>query len=70
MLQDIPSSDPVDQGDEDVWETAGATSERSISPPPATEDIVPEEAQEHAGAVEAQASIEEGQGPPPTATVE
>jgi hypothetical protein len=52
MLQDIPSSDPVDQGDEDVWETVGATAERSISPPPATKDIVPEEAQEQAVAVE------------------
>jgi hypothetical protein len=44
MLQDITSSDPVDQGDEDIWETADGTTERSISSPPASEDIVPEEA--------------------------
>jgi hypothetical protein len=48
MLQDIPSSDPVDQGDEDVWETVGAAAERNISPPPATENVVPKEAQEQA----------------------
>jgi hypothetical protein len=44
-LQDIPSLDPVDQGDEDVWEMVGVTTERNISPPPVTEDVVPEGAQ-------------------------
>jgi hypothetical protein len=41
LLQDIPSSDPVDQGDEDVCETVGATAERSVSLPPATEETIP-----------------------------
>jgi hypothetical protein len=35
LLQDIPSSDHVDQDEGDVWETVGETAERSTSPPPA-----------------------------------
>jgi hypothetical protein len=63
MLQDIPSPDPVDQGDEDVWETVGPTTERSMSTPPSTEEDVPEGAQQQTRAVEAQASVEEGHAP-------
>jgi hypothetical protein len=37
--------DPADQGDEEVWETVGATVERDTSPPPAAVDIVLEDAQ-------------------------
>jgi hypothetical protein len=70
MLQDNPSSDPVDQGDEDVWETLGATAERSVSPPPATEEAVPGAAQLETGAVESRVSVGEGQGHPPAAAVE
>jgi hypothetical protein len=52
LLQDIPSSDPVDQGDEDIWEMVGAAAERSISLPPATEEVVPRAAQQEAGAID------------------
>jgi hypothetical protein len=52
LLLDIPSSDLVHQDEGDVWETVGATVERSNIPPPATEDTVPEGAQEQTGAME------------------
>jgi hypothetical protein len=70
LLQDIPSSDPVDQGgDEDVWETVGATAERSSSPPPTTEEVVLGATQQETGAVESRASVEEEQSLPPAAGV-
>jgi hypothetical protein len=47
----------VDQGEEETWDTVGAT-ERSISLPPITEVTVPEEAQEAAVANESQVSAE------------
>jgi hypothetical protein len=68
-LQDIPSSDPTDQGDEDVWEMVGATAERETSLPPVAEDVVPKEAQQQTNTVELQASIEEVHDPPPAATI-
>jgi hypothetical protein len=34
-LQEIPPSDPVEQGGEGVWETVGEPTERSRSPAPA-----------------------------------
>jgi hypothetical protein len=34
-LQEIPPSDPVDQGEEGNWETVGEPAERSRSPAPA-----------------------------------
>jgi hypothetical protein len=59
LLQDIPSSNPIDQGGEDIWETVGAAAKRSINPPPATEEVVPGTAQQDTGAVNSQASDEE-----------
>jgi hypothetical protein len=41
-LQEIPSSDPVDQGDEGDWETVGEPVERSRSPAPAMTEAVPQ----------------------------
>jgi hypothetical protein len=38
--QEIPPSDPVDQGDEGDWETVGEPAERSRSPAPAM--VVPQ----------------------------
>jgi hypothetical protein len=69
LLQDIPATDPVDQDEGDVWETVGATTERSTSPPPATEHNVPEGAQEQTDVVELQPSVEEVQGTPPAVAV-
>jgi hypothetical protein len=41
-LQEIPSSDPIDQGDEGDWETVGEPVERSRSPAPAMTEAVPQ----------------------------
>jgi predicted secreted protein len=54
LSQDIPSSDPADQGDEEDWDTVGGATERSLSPAPAVEEVVPEPAQQATGAGEPQ----------------
>jgi hypothetical protein len=59
LLQDIPSSDPMDQGEEGTWDTMGAATERSTSPPPTTREVVPGSAQQGVGADNSQASAEE-----------
>jgi hypothetical protein len=41
-LQEIPPSDPVDQGDESDLETVGETAERSCSPAPAMTKAMPQ----------------------------
>jgi hypothetical protein len=57
--QDIPSSDPAYQGDEDNWDTVGGATERSLSPAPTIEEVVPESAQQATGAGELRASTQE-----------
>jgi hypothetical protein len=44
-LQEIPSSDPADQGEEDDCDTVGEPTERSLSPAPTIEETVPQMAQ-------------------------
>lgn len=46
-----------------------ATAKRSTSPPPASEDTVPEGAPEPIDAVEPQPSVDEVHGPPPAAAM-
>jgi hypothetical protein len=58
LSHDIPSSNPVVQGEEDAWDTVGAAPERSISPPPTTGEVVPGSAQQRAGADNLQTSAE------------
>jgi hypothetical protein len=41
-LQEIPPSDPVDQGDEGDWETVEEPAKRSRSPAPAMTEVVPQ----------------------------
>jgi hypothetical protein len=41
-LQEIPPSDPVDQGDEGDWETVGEPARRSRSPAPAVTEVEPQ----------------------------
>jgi hypothetical protein len=41
-LQDIPPSDPADQGDEGNWETVGEPAGRSRSPSPAVTEVEPQ----------------------------
>jgi hypothetical protein len=69
LLQDIPSSDLANQGDEDVWEAVGVMIGRDTSPPLAAEDAVPEVAQQETYAVEPQALVEEIRNPPPATAV-
>jgi hypothetical protein len=58
FLQEIPPSDPVDQGDEGDWETVGEPAERSRSPAPAMTEAVP------------QAPVAEGRTEPAVAAAE
>jgi hypothetical protein len=39
-LQEIPPSEPVEQGDEDVWDTVGEAAEGSRSPTPTVEELL------------------------------
>jgi hypothetical protein len=39
-LQEMPSSEPVEQGDEDVWDTVGEVAEGSHSPAPTVEEFL------------------------------
>jgi hypothetical protein len=41
-LQEIPPSDPVEQGDEGVWETVGEPAERARSLAPDMTEAVPQ----------------------------
>jgi hypothetical protein len=41
-LQEIPPSNPVEQGDEGDWETLGELAERSRSPAPAMPEAMPQ----------------------------
>jgi hypothetical protein len=67
-LQKIPSSDPADQGEEDDWDTVGRPTERSISPAPTIEEIVPQIAQQTLGTAEPQVSAEESMTEPSATT--
>jgi hypothetical protein len=44
--KEIPSPDPVDQAGEDDWDTVGGATERSLSPAPTVEEVVPKSAQQ------------------------
>jgi hypothetical protein len=70
VSQDIPSSDPVNHGEEETWDTVGGAAERSTSPPPTTGVVVSESAQQAAGADNSQASTEERRPDPSPATGE
>jgi hypothetical protein len=39
-LQEMPPSRPVEQGDEDVWDTVGEATEGSRSPAPTVEELL------------------------------
>jgi hypothetical protein len=64
LSQNIPSSDPVDQGEEETWDTVGGATERSHSPVPTTKATVPEATQQAAVANELRASTEERRSEP------
>jgi hypothetical protein len=68
LSQDIPSSDTVDQGGEENWDMVGGATERSLSPAPTIEEVVPESAQLAISVGEPRASTEERR-PEPSATI-
>jgi hypothetical protein len=59
LSQDIPSSDPAYQGDEEDWDTVGGVTEMSLSPTPAIKEVVPKSAQQVTDDGEPRASSEE-----------
>jgi hypothetical protein len=67
LSQDIPSSFPVDLGEEDKWDTMGGATERILSPAPTIEETVSEVAQQATVVGEPRASLEERR-PEPSAT--
>jgi hypothetical protein len=67
LSQEIPSSDPVDQGDGDDWDTVGEPTKRSRSPAPTVEELVSQMTQRTTRFVEPQATTDESR-PEPSAT--
>jgi hypothetical protein len=66
-LQEIPSSNPIDQGEGDDWETVGEPAERSHSPAP-TVELVSQMTQQSTRVVEPQAPAMESRPKPSTTT--
>jgi hypothetical protein len=67
LSQEIPSSDPVDQGEEEDCDTVGGPAERSRSPAPTVEELVARMTQRLTSVVEPQAPAVENQPEPSTA---
>jgi hypothetical protein len=55
LSQEIPSSDPVDQGEGEDWDTVGGSAERNCSPAPTVEELVSRMTQRSTSVVEPQA---------------
>jgi hypothetical protein len=66
--QEIPPSDPVDQGEGDDWETVGEPAERSHSPAPTVEELVSQMTQRSTRVVELQVPNVERRPEPSAAT--
>jgi hypothetical protein len=54
LLQEIPSTDPVDQGEGNDWDTVGEPTKRSCSPTPTVEELVAQLTQQTTRVVEQQ----------------
>jgi hypothetical protein len=67
LSQKIPSSNPVDQGEGDDWDTVGGPTERSHSLAPTVEELVARMTQRTTTVVEPQAPTVESR-PEPSAT--
>jgi hypothetical protein len=65
--QEIPPSDPVDQGEGDDWETVGEPAERGCSPASTVEELVSQMTQRSTRVVEPQAPAVKRR-PKPSAT--
>jgi hypothetical protein len=66
-LQEIPPSDPVDQGDKGDWETVEEPAERSRSPTPTVEELVSQLTHQSTTVVEPQAPVVESRTEPTAA---
>jgi hypothetical protein len=67
LSQEIASSDPVDQGEGDDWDTVGEPTERSRSAAPTIEELVSRMTQQTTRVGEPQVPAEESR-PEPSAT--
>jgi hypothetical protein len=68
LSQEIPSSDPVDLGEGDDWDTVGEPTERSRSPAPSVEELVSQMTQRMTRVVALQVPVVESR-PEPSATI-
>jgi hypothetical protein len=68
LSQEIPSSDPVDQGEGDDWDTVGELTERSRSPAPIVEELVSQMTRQTSCTAEPQVPAEESKPEPSTTT--
>jgi hypothetical protein len=68
LSQEIPSSDPVDQGEGEDWDTVGGPAERSRSPAPTVEELVARMTHRSTSVVEPQAPSVESRPEPSTTT--
>jgi hypothetical protein len=68
LLLEIPSSNPVDLGEGDDWDTAGEPTERSRSPAPTVEELVSQMTQRTTRVVEPQVPAVESRPEPSVTT--
>jgi hypothetical protein len=68
LSQEIQSSDPVDLGEGDDWETVGELTERSRIPTPTVEELVSQMTQWTTGVVEPQVPAVESRPDPSVTT--
>jgi hypothetical protein len=66
LLQEIPSSDPIDQGEGEDWDTMGGPAERSCSPAPTIEELVARMTQQSTSVFEPQVPTVESRPEPST----
>jgi hypothetical protein len=68
LSQEIPSSDPVDLGEGEDWDTVGEPTERSCSPAPIVEELVSQMTQRTTRVVEPQVLAVESRPEPSMTT--
>jgi hypothetical protein len=68
LSQEIPSPDPIEQGEGDDWDTVGEPTERSRSPALTVEELVSQMTQRTTRVVEPQVPVVESR-PEPSATI-
>jgi hypothetical protein len=68
LSQEIPSSDPIDQGEEDDWDTVGEPTERIRSPDPTVEELVSQMTRQTTSTAKPQVPAEESRPEPSTTT--